>query len=232
MRARYGASIALLLAALLFGCGGNSGSGYGGGSDGGSSEGGNSESESTGDGNKSSGERIEVGGTEALVWGNGERGVVLSHGAAYDAASWTPQAQQIAKNDAAVLAVEETSKESIEAAANYLKEERGAKSITLVGASAGGAPVLEVAGDSDLADGVILLSSTGDVSNLGDYPKLFVASEGESMSSQVRQMAKDAPGGNNEALILSGDAHAQAIFDGDQGDKLLQAIIKRVKENS
>lgn len=232
MRARYGASIALLLAALLFGCGGNSGSGYGGGSDGGSSEGGSSESESTGDGNKSSGERIEVGGTEALVWGDGERGVVLSHGAAYDAASWKPQAQQIAKNDAAVLAVEETSKESIEAAANYLKEERGAKSITLVGASAGGAPVLEAAGDSDLADGVILLSSTGDVSNLGDYPKLFVASEGESMSSQVRQMAKDAPDSENKALILSGDAHAQAIFDADQGDKLLQAIIKRVKENS
>jgi pimeloyl-ACP methyl ester carboxylesterase len=227
VRARYGASIALLLAALLFGCGGNSGSGYGGGSGGG-----NSESESTGGGSESSGERIEVGGTEALVWGDGERGVVLSHGAAYDAASWKPQAQQIAKNDAAVLAVEETSKESIEAAANYLKEERGAKSITLIGASAGGGPVLEAAGSSDVADGVILLSSTGDVSNLGDYPKLFVASEGESMSSQVRQMAKDAPGGENEALILSGDTHAQAIFDADQGDKLLQAIIKRVKENS
>jgi pimeloyl-ACP methyl ester carboxylesterase len=227
VRARYGASIALLLAALLFGCGGNSGSGYGGGSDGGSSE-----SESTGGGGESSGERIEVGGTEALVWGDGERGVVLSHGAAYDAASWKPQAREIAKNDGAVLAVEETSKASIEAAANYLKEERGAKSITLIGASAGGGPVLEAAGSSDVADGVILLSSTGDVSNLGDYPKLFVASEGESMSSQVRQMAKDAPGGKNEALILSGDAHAQAIFDGDQGDKLLQAIIKRVKENS
>jgi hypothetical protein len=221
VRARYGASIALLLAALLFGCGGNSGSGYGGGSDGG-----NSESESTGGGGESS------GGTEALVWGDGERGVVLSHGAAYDAASWKPQAREIAKNDGAVLAVEETSKASIEAAANYLKEERGAKSITLIGASAGGGPVLEAAGSSDVADGVILLSSTGDVSNLGDYPKLFVASEGESMSSQVRQMAKDAPGGKNEALILSGDAHAQAIFDGDQGDKLLQAIIKRVEENS
>ncbi len=227
MRARYSAGIVLLLSALLFGCGDNSGSGYGGGSGGGSSGGG-----STGGGGKSSGEQIEVGGTEALVWGKGASGVVLSHGAAYDAASWKPQAQEIAKNDATVVAVEDTTQESIEAAANYLKDERGAKSITLVGASAGGAAVLETAGSTDLADGVILLSSTGDVANLGDYPKLFVASEGESMSSQVRQMAKDAPGGENEALILPGDAHAQAIFDGDQGDKLLQAIIERVQENS
>ncbi len=91
---------------------------------------------------------------------------------------------------------------------------------------------MDAAGDPGIADGVILLSSTGDVSNLGDYPKLFVASEGEGFASEIREMAKDAPGNENEALILPGDAHAQAIFDTDRGDKLLRTIIERVEENS
>ncbi|MDQ3638063.1 MAG: hypothetical protein M3426_08735, partial [Actinomycetota bacterium] len=35
-----------------------------------------------------SGEAVEVGGAEAILWGEGERGAVLAHGAVYDAASW------------------------------------------------------------------------------------------------------------------------------------------------
>ncbi len=69
----------------------------------------------------------------------------------------------------------------------------------------------------DLADQVILLSGTGDVSGLGEYPKLFVASEGEGLADTVRRMAEEAPGDRNEVLILPGDAHAQAIFETNQG---------------
>ena len=209
-----------LLAAILLGCSGGSSS------SGGDQNGG----ESIGSESQGSGQSVEVGGTKALVWGDGERGVVLSHGAIYDAASWKPQARKIAGSGAVVLAVEDTTQESIEAATQYLKKERGAKSIALIGASAGSGPVLDAAGDSGIADQVMLLSGTGDVSNLGDYPKLFVASEGEGLASQVRQMAKDAPGDNNKALILPGSAHAQAIFDSDAGDKLLQTIVERLKE--
>lgn len=164
------------------------------------------------------------------MWGDGDRGVVLSHGSAYDAASWTKQARKMADSGAAVLAVEDTTQENIESAVRYLKEERGAKSMTLIGASAGSGPTLDAAGDSGLAQQVILLSGTGDVSNLGEYPKLFIASKDEGLAPQVRQMAQDAPGSENEALILSGSAHAQAIFETDQGDKLLQTIIERLKE--
>ncbi len=35
-----------------------------------------------------SGEAVAVGATEAIVWGEGDRGAVLAHGAVYDAASW------------------------------------------------------------------------------------------------------------------------------------------------
>jgi hypothetical protein len=55
---------------------------------------------------------------------------------------------------------------------------------------------------------MILLSGTGEVSGLGAYPKLFVASEGEGLAPEVRRMAEEAPGERNEVLILSGDAHA------------------------
>ena len=77
---------------------------------------------------------------------------------------------------------------------------------------------------------IILLSGTGDVSGLGEYPKLFVASEREEISDQVRQMADEAPGDRNEALILPGDAHAQAIFQTEEGERLMQAILERLEE--
>ena len=42
-------------------------------------------------------------------------------------------------------------------------------------------------------------------------------------------MAKEAPG-NTEALIVGGDAHAQASFDSPQGDRLLEEIQDRVSQ--
>ena len=41
-------------------------------------------------------ERVELDATSALVWGDGPRGALLAHGAAFDAASWQDQAEQIA----------------------------------------------------------------------------------------------------------------------------------------
>lgn len=219
-RVLFPISLVVLAAAILAGCGG--GSGESSGDTGGAS--------SSGSGSTSDGERVTVGGTEALVWGDGNRGVVLSHGAAYDAASWSTQAEKIAENDATVLAVEDASAESIKAGADYLKDERGVQSVSLVGASAGSAGVLDVGRQSpDEVAQIILLSGTGEVSGLGDFPKLFTASEGEGLAEQVRQMAQEAPG-DAEALIVGGDAHAQAIFDSSQGERLLKAINERIRQ--
>lgn len=179
-----------------------------------------------------SGEAVKIGSTEAIVWGEGERGAVLAHGAVYDAASWGDQAQQLARNGAVALAVEDTSSQSVAEAARYLKDERGVRDVTLIGASAGTSGVLGAAEQTPgLADGMVLLSGTGDVSGLGEYPKLFVASEGEGLSPEIRRMAEEAPGGRNKALILTGDAHAQAIFETDQGDRLMRAILQLLKES-
>ena len=213
--------LALLAGILLVGCGGP-GEQTGGG-----------DGSSDGPGAAGSPEPVEVAGGEALVWGEGDRGAVLAHGAAYDAASWREQAERLAGNGVAALAVEDTSARSVAEAAGYLKEERGVRNVTLIGASAGTAGVLGAAEEiPGLVDGVILLSGTGEVSGLGEYPKLFVASEGEGLAEEVRRMAERASGSRNEALILPGDAYAQAIFGTDEGERLMRAILERLKDNA
>jgi pimeloyl-ACP methyl ester carboxylesterase len=178
-----------------------------------------------------SGERVSVGNTEAIVWGEGDQGVVLLHGAAYDAASWKSQGQMLGENGVVAVAVEDISPGSLRLAIDYLKKEYGIERVALIGSSAGARPVLQVAGENpERISQIILLSGTGDVSGLGEYPKLFVASEGEEISERVRHMASEAPGEQNEALILPGDAHAQAIFQTEEGERLMQVILERLEE--
>jgi pimeloyl-ACP methyl ester carboxylesterase len=179
-----------------------------------------------------SGERTTVGDNDrAIVWGEGDRDVVLAHGASYDAASWEPQGRRLGENGIATVAVEDITPGSVRFAIDYLKKERGVESVALIGASAGADPVLRVAAESpEEVSQIILLSGTGVVSGLGEYPKLFVASEGEEISDRVRQMASEAPGDQNETLILAGDAHAQAIFQTEEGERLMQVILDRLEK--
>jgi pimeloyl-ACP methyl ester carboxylesterase len=180
----------------------------------------------------SAGERVEIGDKEALVWGEGDYGVVMAHGASYDAASWEEQGQRIAENGMMALAPEDTSPESLLASIGYLKEERGVRGVALMGGSAGGSAVLRAAKENpEAANQLIVLSAAGEVSGLGPEPKLFVASEGEGgFAEEARRMAREAPGDQNEALILPGDAHAQAIFQTEEGDRLMRAILERLEK--
>ena len=178
------------------------------------------------------GERVEIGGTEALVWGGGDYGVVMAHGASYDAASWEDQGQKIAGKGMVALAPENTSAENLLASIGYMKRERGVQGVALMGGSAGGSEVLRAAKENpEAADQLIVLSTSGDVSGLGPQPKLFIASEEEGgFAEEARRMAREAPGEQNEALILPGDAHAQAIFQTEEGNHLMRAILKRLEE--
>jgi len=170
-------------------------------------------------------------GSEALLWGSGAYGLVLAHGAAYDAASWEPQAVVFADHGMTVLAPEQTDAGSLEAAIHYLTDERGLDRVALLGASAGSAGVLGVGRDRpELVDQLILLSGSGDVSALGVFPKLFSASEGEAAAADARRMAEEAPGDWNALYLAAGSAHAQAIFGTDGGPGLLDALVKRLEE--
>lgn len=176
------------------------------------------------------GEEVSAGGSSVLVWGDGDRGVVLAHGASFDAASWEEQARAMAGRGLTVAAVEDLSAKAIVDAVGYLTAERGVSTVGLVGSSAGATPVVEAAAaDPTLADGIVLLSPAGgDVEALGSIPSLFVYSEGEELANQVAAMADAAPGPDVEVLVVPGDAHAQGIFRTDQADEVLDAVIDRL----
>ncbi|MGI8845657.1 MAG: alpha/beta fold hydrolase [Thermoleophilaceae bacterium] len=176
--------------------------------------------------------KVTVKGQEALVWGKGDYGVVLAHGAAFDAASWQKQATRIAGQGMVAIAVEDLAPDSILAAADYLKQ-KGTKDVAFVGGSAGADAILETATqEPNTPDQLILLSANQTVDGLGSEPKLFIASEKEPRVDISRELSKSAPGDQNEAKILPGDAHAQNIFDTDQGPVATKALLERLQRFS
>ncbi|MEQ4497492.1 alpha/beta fold hydrolase [Nocardioides kribbensis] len=180
-------------------------------------------------GGGSSGKSISVAGAPALRWGEGDYGVVLAHGAAFDAASWERQAVAIADQGASVIAVEDIDPDAIRDAVEQLQAE-GVADVALVGASAGADAILDLATqDPELADQLILLSPNATVEGLGDEPKLFVASKDEPVAHVSMELAASSPGEENEVTILPGSAHAQNIFATDQAAPVLGAMLHRLK---
>lgn len=180
-------------------------------------------------------QRVELpdGAGEALYWEGDEQAVIFAHGAVYDAASWTEQAKSITSLGFSVLAVEDISAEAIMTAKGWMLEEKGASGIVVIGASAGGGGALSaLATDSSSVAGLVLMGATGSVDGLGDYPKLFTASEGEGMSDRLETMADEASGDANQVTIIPGDAHAQATFKNPEGEQLLDAIIGFLEDDA
>jgi len=173
-------------------------------------------------------ETVTAGGSTALVWGEGENGVVLAHGASYDAASWDEQARTMEDQGLAVAAVEDLSAGAVADAAGFLRADRGSTQVTLVGSSAGAAPVIEAVGsDSANADGVVLLSPAGgDLAPVGPVPVLVLYSEDESSAEGIESLIAAAAGVDVEIRPLPGDRHGQGIFDGDQGEVVVDAIVE------
>lgn len=183
------------------------------------------------DNGRSSATKLNIRGNDALTWGHGAYGVVLAHGAAFDAASWDTQARAIAAQDSTVIAVENTSPEAIRDAVRQLMRQ-GVKDVALVGGSAGADSILDLASrEPDLPDQLILLSPNATVTGLGAEPKLFIASKEEPVADVSTGMAQSAPGHDNDAIILPGSAHAQNIFETKQSTPVLDAILERLKRS-
>ncbi len=171
-------------------------------------------------------------GREWTIWGDGGYGVVLAHGAAFDAASWEPQATVIAEAGNTVVAVEDISPDGILAAVEELGS-RGIERVALVGASAGADSVLRLAAEQpDLPDQLILLSANTRVEGLGPEPKLFIASEDEAVAEVAVELADSAPGEDNAVELLPGSAHAQHLFDTEQADRVLELVLERLAQAS
>jgi dienelactone hydrolase len=182
----------------------------------------------------------------ADLYGKGDRAVVLAHGGRFTKESWRRQAEAFADAGFRVLATDfrgygqsvpgsrsEDWKHypDVLAAVRYLHD-AGAKSVSVVGASMGGDAAGDAAAESNPGeiDRIVFLGSEG-----GDSPermkgrKLFIVTrddqsgDGPRLPGITEHYRKTSD--PKKLVVLEGSAHAQFIFETDQGPRLLQELL-------
>jgi pimeloyl-ACP methyl ester carboxylesterase len=185
----------------------------------------------------------------ADLYGEGTRTVVLAHGGRFNKESWREQAQLLVSEGFRILAIDFRGfgcstgagqadfdhapfEKDVMAAVRYLKA-HGAKSVSVVGGSFGGA----AAGDASIQ------SSPGEIDRivfLGAAPNLpadklksrslfIVAREDQNDSGprlpRIRAQYEAAPQ-PKELIVLDGSAHAQFLFQTDQSARVMHEILR------
>lgn len=185
----------------------------------------------------------------ADVYGEGDRAVVLAHGGRFNKESWGKQAQTLAAAGFHVLAFDfrgygkshgpgDSDVMSaplyldVLAAVRYLRKS-GAKSVAVVGGSMGGGA----------AGAASITSQPGEIGRivfLGAYPdgpaeklkcrSLFIAARDDANDDgprlpKIRAQYEKAPE-PKELVILDGSAHAQFLFQTDQGERVMREILR------
>jgi esterase/lipase len=185
----------------------------------------------------------------ADVYGEGERAVVLAHGGRFNKESWEKQARTLAAAEFRVLAFDfrgygksrgpgQSDPMSaplhldVLAAVRYMRT-AGAKSVSVVGGSMGGG----AAGDASIAslpgeiDRLVLLGAApnGPADKLKSST-LFILSRDDANDDgprlpRIREQYEKAPE-PKKLIILEGSAHAQFLFQTDQGERVMREIIR------
>ena len=185
----------------------------------------------------------------ADVYGKGDRGVVLAHGGRFNKESWAPQARALAAAGFRVVAIDFRGYGKsrgpgmsdplsaplyldVLAAVRYLRNS-GAKTVAGVGGSMGGAAV----GDASIAskpgeiDRLVLLgaSPNGPAEKL-QAPALFIVARDDANADgprlpRIRAQYEKAPK-PKELIILEGSAHAQYLFQTNQGERVMREILR------
>jgi pimeloyl-ACP methyl ester carboxylesterase len=185
-------------------------------------------------------------------YGQGERGVVLAHGGRFNRESWGKQALVLAEAGFRVLAIDfrgegqsrggtqgstpdEGCRFDVLAAIHYLRR-TGAKSVSVVGASMGGDYAAEAAETEPAQIDRLVLLGSGAYTPLIRMKgrKLFILARDDANAGGPRlprilaQYEKASE--PKEMVILDGSAHAQFIFETDQGNRLMSEILKFLSE--
>ena len=190
----------------------------------------------------------------ADVYGTGDHGVVLAHGGRFNKESWTTQAQVLATAGFRTVAIDfrgrgqsrggpqSASRDDgvhfdVLAAVRYLHE-TGANTVSVVGASFGGGAAAQAAVEAPPGeiDRIVLLAHSAiDEPERMQGRKLFITSRGDTTGSgtlrlpRIREQYEQAPG-PKELVVLEGAAHAQFIFETDQGERLMREILRFLSE--
>jgi pimeloyl-ACP methyl ester carboxylesterase len=182
------------------------------------------------------------------LYGTGDRAIVLAHGGRFEKGSWEKQALVLVKAGFRALAIDlrgfGLSKDGpqsarsdfgspldVLAAVRYLRE-KGAKNVSVVGASMGGDAAAEaMAAAPGEIDRLVLLGS-------GAYGqpekwkgrKLFIVARDDANDAgprlpKIRAQYEKAPD-PKELVIVDGSAHAQFLFQTDQGERVMREILR------
>lgn len=174
------------------------------------------------------------------LYGSGDRAVLLAHGGRFNKESWAKQAPVLVKAGFEVLAIDFRGygkshgpsdkfpmdaplELDVLAAVHYLHA-NGAKTVSIVGGSMGGG----AAGDASIASQpgeidrlVFLGASPNGPANKLKSPSLFIVARDDANDDGprlpgIRKKYESAPE-PKELIVLEGSAHAQFLFETDQG---------------
>lgn len=181
--------------------------------------------------------------------GQGSKGVVLAHGGRFNKESWHDQALVLVSAGFRVLAIDfrgygcskGPGQENFDgapfemdvlAAVRYLKA-HGAKTVSVVGGSFGGG----AAGDASIKskpgeiDRIVFLGAAPNLPADGLKSRaLFIvarddSNEGGSRLPGIRAQYDKAPQ-PKELIVLDGSAHAQFLFQTEQGARVMKEIVR------
>ena len=185
----------------------------------------------------------------ADLYGKGARAVVLAHGGRFNKESWRVQADALVSEGFQVLAIDFRGfgcstgpgqadfdnapfENDVLAAVRYLKT-HGAKTVSVVGGSFGGG----AAGDASIKsapgeiDRIVFLGAAPNLS-AGKLRSrsLFIVSREDANDAGLRLPAiraqyEKAPE-PKELIVLDGSAHAQFLFQTDQGARVMHEILR------
>ena len=185
----------------------------------------------------------------ADLYGKGSRVVVLAHGGRFHKESWTDQARVLVANGFQVLAIDFRGfgkstgpgqadfdnapfEKDVLAAVHYLKS-HGAKTVSVVGGSFGGA----AAGDASIKaapgeiDRIVFLGASPNLpADKLKSRSLFIVARDDSNGAGprlpgIRAQYEKAPQ-PKELIVLEGSAHAQFLFQTDQKDRVMKEILR------
>lgn len=182
-------------------------------------------------------------------YGAGERGLVLAHGGRFTKESWKAQAPVFADAGFRVIAIDfrgrgesrggpqASSADDVHldvlAAIRYLKD-NGALTVSVIGASFGGGAAAEAStrATAGRIDRLVLLahSPIEHPEKIAAGRTLVILAKDDVSGSgprlpRLREQYERMPG-PKELVLLDGSAHAQFLFETDQGERLMRELIR------
>ncbi|MGA2251489.1 alpha/beta hydrolase [Terracidiphilus sp.] len=185
----------------------------------------------------------------ADLYGHGNKAVVLAHGGQFKKESWRDQASSLASAGFEVLAIDFRGfgcstgpgqqnfdnapfDKDVLAAVRYLKTQ-GAKTVSVVGGSFGGAAAGDASINSTPAeiDRIVFLGAAPNLPANGLKSRaLFIVARNDTSGSGPRlpgiQAQYEKAPQPKQLIVLDGSAHAQFLFQTDQSTRVMQEIVQ------